>query len=560
MPQLLIIRGNNLGQEYPLDRDRFVVGRHPECDIVIDVGAVSREHAQIVRVNKEWFVEDLKSRNGTFLNGRQVVGRQRLKDNDQVKICDVLFRFDQQDGAALPPQATPQSSINVSDSAILVDDAVRTTTIMSSVDTSRTNLQIGVRPEVKLKALLEITRNLGSAIALDQVLPKTLDSLFKIFIQADRGFVVLWDSDRKNLVPKAVKHRKVDAEDTIRISRTVVQQVMDSKEAVLSADAATDERFDMSRSIADFRIRSMMCAPLLSSSGEAMGVIQIDTLDQRSRFQQEDLDVLASVACQAAVAVENAQLHEEALERQGMERDLDLAHKVQQGILPSAPPKVAGYEFFDYYGPAKQVGGDYFDYVSLPNSRLAVVLADVSGKGVSAALLMAKLSSEARYCLVSEADPASAMNRLNAIFGRGGWEDRFVTTVMAVIDLVNHTVTLANAGHMAPLLRRKNGKVEDIGDETAGVPLGVDSDYCYGQSQCTLKPGDLMVVYTDGVSEAMGDKGALFGLERIRAQVAGASSTPATVGARVLDDVRRFVGAHTQSDDMCLICFGRPAG
>lgn len=447
--------------------------------------------------------------------------------------------------------------VTTSDSAILVDDTAPTTTIVSSVDTSRTNLQLSVRPEVKLKALLEITRNFSSAIALEQVLPKALDSLFKIFIQADRGFVVLWDRERKVLIPKAVKHRRPDAEDTIRISRTVVKQVMESKEAVLSADAATDARFDMSQSIADFRIRSMMCAPLVSSSGEAMGVIQIDTMDQRSRFQQEDLDVLASVACQAAVAVENAQLHEEALERQGMERDLDLAHKVQQGILPSAPPKVAGYDFFDFYGPAKQVGGDYFDYVPLPNSRLAVVLADVSGKGVPAALLMAKLSSEARFCLVTEPTPAAAMDRLNAIFGRG-WEDRFVTTVMAVIDLATHRVTLSNAGHMAPLLHRANGKVEEMGDETAGVPLGVDADCTYGQSEYTLEPGDMVVVFTDGVSEAMSDDSSLYGIERIRKQMVAPAVGPSAMGTRLLDDVRRFVGNHSQSDDMCLLCFGRP--
>ncbi|HEX4129053.1 MAG TPA: SpoIIE family protein phosphatase [Pirellulales bacterium] len=559
MAVLQVIRGHNVGTQYELANDRSVLGRHPECDIVLDVGAISREHAQIVRVNKDWFVEDLKSRNGTFVNGRMVSGRHPLRENDQLKICDLLFSFHHEQPGLLPPRAVTTTP-NIHDSAIVIDDAGgAATTIMSSYDTSRTALQVGVNPEMKLKALLEITRNLGSAIAMEQVLPKVLDSLFKVFVQADRGFVVLLGDDGKTLIPKAVKHRRPGAEDVIRISRTVVEQVIGSREAILSADAATDSRFDTSQSIADFRIRSMMCAPLLGSEGHALGVIQIDTLDQRSRFQQDDLDVLASVACQAAVAVENAQLHEAAMDRRALERDLHLAHIVQQGILPSAPPRVPGYEFFDYYDPAQQVGGDYFDYVSLPNGRLAVILADVSGKGVPAALLMAKLSSEARYCLVSEADPASAMNRLNAVFQRGGWEDRFVTTIMAVLDLNQNEITIANAGHMAPLLRHADGRVEAIGDDCAGVPLGVDADCTYHQFCCKLEPGDLLTVFTDGISEAMNERGDLYSIDRLESQLQGAVSGAVALGNRVLSDVKQFVGTRAQSDDMCLICFGRPA-
>src|SRR5205085_1371889 len=145
-----------------------------------------------------------------------------------------------------------------------------------------------------------------------------------------------------------------------------------SKEAILSADASTDQRFDQSESIADLRIRSVMCAPLVDNEGNALGVIQIDTGDQRHRFSQDDLDVLASVASQAAVAVDNAQLHEQALRQQAVERDLLLAHKVQRGLLPSQPPHIPGYHFFDFYEPANQVGGDYYDYIDLSGGRLAV--------------------------------------------------------------------------------------------------------------------------------------------------------------------------------------------
>jgi len=182
-----------------------------------------------------------------------------------------------------------------------------------------------------------------------------LNSLFKIFVQADRAFIVM-KTEGGQLVPLATKVRREGADDTIRVSRTIVNQVMEAKEAILSADAASDQKFEMSQSIADFRIRAMMCAPLLDSEGKAMGVLQIDTLDQRKRFQKEDLDVLASVAAQAGIAIDNAQMHETALKQKAMERDLEVAKEVQKSFLPEKPPEVPGYRFFNYYQPANHIG------------------------------------------------------------------------------------------------------------------------------------------------------------------------------------------------------------
>src|SRR5690606_19891517 len=173
----------------------------------------------------------------------------------------------------------------------------------------------------------------------------------------------------------------------------------------------------------DFRIRSMMCAPLLTADGEAIGVIQIDTLDQRHRFTEDDLDLLASVASQAAIAIDNAQLHEAALRQRAITRDLEVAREVQKGFLPERPPQVGDFQFYNYYQPANQVGGDYFDYVELPDGRLAVIVADVVGHGIAAALLMARLAAEVRFSLATEMRPATAVARLNNMFSRGAFDD-----------------------------------------------------------------------------------------------------------------------------------------
>ena len=285
--------------------------------------------AQVVVLDGEYFVEDLNSRNGTFVNDRLIHSRHRLSQDDRLRICDVVFTFQAPAGYMDPSDET-------SASAVLVDDEPQThsSTIMSRLVVSRDST-VGAQSssDVRLAALLEITQSLGKALSLDEVLPQVLNCLFKVFSQADRGFIVLRQED-DTLVPRWTKVRREDQEDTIRISRTIVSQVMQLREAVLSADAGSDERFEMSQSIADFRIRSVMCAPLIISDGRALGVLQIDTLNQRHRFQPADLEVLASVASQAAIAIDNAQLHEQAMQRRTLEKELELAQQVQQSFLP----------------------------------------------------------------------------------------------------------------------------------------------------------------------------------------------------------------------------------
>jgi len=558
MAVLRVLKGLNPGQLFPLDDESVVLGRHPECDIVLEVGAVSRQHARILRSDDRYYVEDLNSRNGTFLNDQAVTGRQALSENDRLRICDMEFVFHLGSPDSAIPVAAQDETI---DGAFLVDDeqAAAGSTVMSKVKVSSgaSGLRLTVNAEAKLKALLEIGHNLGRAVALGEVLPKVLDSLFAIFLQADRGFVVLKDPSTGRLVPKAIKHRRAESAEQIRISRTIVNGVIANQEAVLSADAATDSRFDMAESIVNFQIHSMMCAPLISSEGKVLGVIQIDTMDQRQRFDQDDLEVLASVASQAAISVENAQLHEIAVQEASLRRELAVAHRVQQGFLPASPPRLEAYEFFDFYEPAKELGGDYFDYILLPGGRLAIVLADVSGKGVSAALLMAKLSSETRYCLVSEPTPGAAISRLNQVFCGSRWEDRFVTLVLTVLDPARHEVRLVNAGHMPPLMRHRSGAVEPTGESVGGLPLGVTNDIEYEEACVTLAPGDSLTMYTDGIPDAMNVAHDFYGAKRLEAQLAAPIDGVKALGQHILDDVRRFVGSQAQSDDMCVTCFGR---
>jgi serine phosphatase RsbU (regulator of sigma subunit) len=525
--------------KYPIRGKVTILGRDLGCHIVINVGQVSAWHALIVNLGGVFYVEDLRSLNGTSLNGKPLQQRTRLTSGDQLELPGVTFTFqtEPRDGgpavipplAELPPTEPPAA-------------------ILSSIELAR-GLRVQVAPEAKLRAVLEIVRYLGTTLALDDVLPKILEALFSIFPQADQGFILLRDLYTGRMDPKAVRHRSGKREGPPAFSRTVIDHALATGRAILSADAGEDERFNYSESIKHLRLHSVMCVPLLSQDGTPLGIIQLDTQDQGVIFRQEDLEVLLAASTQAERAVELAQLYEER-------RELEAARRIQNSFLPAQRPSVAGLRFYDYYAPALHVGGDYFDYIPLPGDRLAVALGDVSGKGVPAALLMARLSAAVRFCLATAPSVAEAVRQLNAALPHGPGDDHFVTFVVGIIDLDRFTVTLANAGHMPPLRRRGGDGIEPIGEGVVGLPLaGIDMPY--EEVVVQLQPGDNFILYTDGVTEARGVAGDFYGAERFQAAVAAAPNEPEAIGAAIIADVRRFAGERPQGDDLTVVCFGR---
>ena len=541
------------GQRFELDEGESVLGRSPECSIHVEDFAVSRQHAKVHNNEGEFFIEDLKSRNKTYLN--DVVlgeGQHQLRNGDRLSICDVIFNFYQEFATGL------SDSLDGSQISVLFDGAeTATSTIMSKLEigAGHGQIQLTASPEVKLSALLEITQALGSALGLGDVLPSVLDALFKVFMQADRAFIGLLD-ESGTLVPRWSKARREDAAETIRISRTIVNRVIELKEAILSADAASDQQFDASQSIADFKIRSMMCVPLFGIGGEVLGVLQVDTLERNKQFNDGDLEVLVSVATQAGIALDNARLHDDALAQQAIKRDLELAQQVQLGFLPSSGPEIENYTFFDYYRAANHIGGDYYDYLELKNGTLAVIVADVVGHGVAAALLMSKVAAETRFCLATEPNASAAMNQLNNNLSRLGL-DRFVTFLLAVLNPQTDEVTVVNAGHMAPIHRRADGTIELVGEDLANIPIGIMEDVEYESFTFKLQPGDSITMYTDGLNEAANPEGELFTMEAIEELVRAHQEPAQQRGERILESITTFMQGEQPDDDMCLVIFDR---
>ena len=334
--------------------------------------------------------------------------------------------------------------------------------------------------------------------------------------------------------------------------------MLGQKKAVLSQDAGNDANLPTSASIADLKIRSVMCAPLVTPDGQALGIIQLDTSD-RKQFGQEDLDVLASVASQAAIAIQNAAMHESLLARERIERDLKLAEQVQKRFLPQSVPSLAGYEFFAFYSSAYEVGGDYYDFVPLGPNRVAVALGDVSGKGVAAALMMAKFSGDTRFCILTADGPAKAAEQLNAQFCAAGIDEKFITLSLGVLDAAAHEFSLISAGHLHVIVRRASGKLDLIGDEIKGFPLGVMDDSTYQQTTISLSPGDVVIVHSDGVPDSRSPSGELYDSKekpRLYSLVERSGGSPEAVGKAMIQDIREFSGGQRQADDITLICFG----
>jgi phosphoserine phosphatase RsbU/P len=553
MATLQVLKGYNQGATVNLEGDKIVLGRNADCNIVINLPAVSREHARIVRVQGKFFIEDLKSRNGTFVNNKEITSRTQLNDRDQIKICDSLFTFLE----AKPRPPIPESMRRPE---TIVEEEEGSSTVEATLAQSRQLLE--TQPAERLAFLFDISADLTQTFNVEQLLPKIVDRVFTVFKQADRGFIILADENSEALIPKVIKTRRLSDEGSARFSRRIVQESLKTSQALLSEDATADKRFDLSQSIADCRIRSVMCAPLVGrTEGKPLGVIQLDTQDRHKKFNQEDLKLLMAVAGQAAVALESTRMHESLIARAQVDRDLQFAHKVQLSFLPKRPPELPGYEFGAHYEPALEVGGDYYDFIVLPGPRVAVMCGDVAGKGVSAALLMAKISSDARFSMLTEPDPARAVYKLNALMQEAGMLDRFVTLAACLLDPTRHEVTFVNAGHLPPLIIRKvSGKFEEaMSRDLAGFPLGVADGAPYEAQTVALAPGDSVLLFTDGVTDAKNRQEQEFQIDGVHKVLAQGLGTPRAMAEKLMQTVKQHAVGCKQHDDITIAAFGRMA-
>lgn len=555
MSQLILLQG---GESTPFDiTDKpTIIGRHPECEILLDSNMISRRHAQVVARDGKAIIEDLGSGNGTFVNGRQIDGPTELQPDDRIKVGPILLRYTA-DGK--PPESKkPKAPANEFGIDFHGEEAADGT-VMGTVRSAGGFGLLEVQPEAKLRAVLEITRNLAGTINPDELLPKILETLFNVFPHADRGCVLLKDHATGKLVPKAVRHRKSGSDESVKLSRTIVNKVLAEKAAILSADAANDARFDASESISNLTIHSMMCAPLLDLNHEPIGIINIDTQNAFKQFRDDDLELLVAIAGQAALSYENARLLVSFMEKQKQDSEMEIAKAVQRALLPEELPQAEGYQFFASYESAQAVGGDYYTSIALDDGRICLAFGDVAGKGVPGALIMSRLSSCVQNTMQYVPDVLQAASDINNHMCVNMVEGRFVTFLLIILDPKTHEMSMVNAGHMSPMIRRPDGTIDEFPDDSVGMPVGVMEDYPYEVETRTIAPGETIVLFTDGVDEAMNPAGDLYTLERMREFIKNSRPDAEELGRALLADVRRHAAGRPQNDDITIMTFGRNA-
>jgi phosphoserine phosphatase RsbU/P len=546
VPLLQVVSGPLAGRVFKIDRDVMIIGRNPDCDLVLEPKSVSRRHAALVNRSGEYVLKDIGSTRGTYVNGLRLTEPVVLKNGSVVQVGEIHLTFKAQ-------------AVQIQDGE---DDQ---STVFAAIDmtTPSDRWVPAVKPEVKLRAMNRISQAFGSTLVLGEILEKVLATLFEIFPSAERGFVLLKDHERGTLSPEAI-HTRSGPPGDLKISKSILQRVLHDGQAILSKDLPTE--FPNSDSVSDCQIRSLMCVPIQDQKRLPIGIIQIDTRDGRGRFDHEDLDLLVSVANQISVAVQNAQLHREALKQHDLEQELQFARQVMQALLPERPASVPGYEFWDCYEPARHVGGDYYGFIPLrathdtgggPVHRWAIAVGDVVGKGLPAALLTAKLSAEIRLFLQGETDPARVVTRLNCQLCENGVLDMYITFLLAVLDVTNHQLLLVNAGHPCPLIRRHGGRLEELGKARSGVPLAIQADWTYETTETALEPGDLVILYTDGVTDAFNPQNQRFGDAGLRDALNLAPAGPAAAGEMLVQQVRAHAAGCSQFDDITMIAFGR---
>jgi len=301
---------------------------------------------------------------------------------------------------------------------------------------------------------------------------------------------------------------------------------------------------------------SIMAAPLLYGK-QNMGVLALGNGRMGAPFSQSDFVVFKSITEQSAFALYNAIIYSEANEKKRLDHDLEIARDIQRILLPSQAPAVSGFEISGINVPARQVSGDYFDYIKVDDQRLGVAIADVSGKGVPASLIMAICRSVLRSQSANNPSPADVLRKVNRQLYPDIKEDMFISMAYIILDPANNRVTLARAGHDAPLLYKRSAQtVTPI--KPRGMALGIDSgsvfDRLTADFDISLETDDCLVLYTDGVTEALDAEGNEFGLERTAQSVrASAMKGASTIVTRVIDDVRNFAGSQPQNDDITLI-------
>ena len=407
----------------------------------------------------------------------------------------------------------------------------------------------------ELTILNDISRAISAAWSVDRIMELIVKKSIK-HIKAEQGAVMLLDP-KDEQKPFHTMIRRADITETTlpyRLDTQLMGWLLKYKKPLLSNDLENDERFKVDRD-KERPIRSLLSVPLLFK-GRMIGSLNVFNKRVESGFTDADKRLLSIIGTESAQVIESARLYEEEQALKAMQKEMKLAYKIQMGLLPQAAPEIAGYDIWGRSIPAQDVGGDYYDFILRGDDRLGICLGDVSGKGMPAALLVANIQAALRGNVSQGLPPGECLERSNAHLLASMNPDRFVTLFYGVLDGKAHEVCYANAGHNRPFVFRAGGRPERLG--IGGVALGCLDQATYTEGRAMLDPGDILLVYSDGITEAIDKEEGLFGEERLAdLVVANAGDTAERLVERIVEAVREHAGELPQMDDMTAVVVKR---
>ncbi len=535
-----------------LDRPILTLGRSSTNDVPLGDRTLSRVHARIEGVQGGGPIRlvDLGSRNGTSLNGARITEPVPLAAGDRIQLGETLV------------EVVEESTTRVVIDGFGDESSKRTTFLQSSKDLLRPHKQawdskLGAEELARLNASLRMLNEISVDLLGDIPLPRLLELVLEktfTFLQPDRGLLMLAD-EHGELKPEKVKYAAgVDPSD-IRLSKTLIQSVVDRKNGVLLIDAATDVGLGAAESIRIQGITSCMAAPLFVED-RVIGLIYLEVRLGRKSFSEEDLRLLTSLANTAAIKIQNLRLQEGAAARQRIERDMALAWEIQRRLLPEAEPMLPHTELLGRTVPSRTVSGDYYDFFERGDKSLDVVVADVSGKGIGASILAASVQAAFQVWAGEHFPPDRLCTRLNDMVFRRTSPEKFITFFLALYDPESGMVVYTNAGHNPGILVRGDGETQLLGAH--GPPLGMFAGKTYGSGSFTMGAGDLLALYTDGVTEAANPEDEEFGTPRlvetlVKARALSVAQIESELGAALL----AFTSGTPFGDDRTLVLLKR---
>jgi phosphoserine phosphatase RsbU/P len=525
--ELTLIRPNRAPMALHIDGEVITMGRSSDCAIPIDDRFLSRKHAEIVADGSGWVLRDNGSVNGTFVNGARIQSQVKLGPGDRIRLGDAELVIG---GAALAARDEP---------ATLTDFFLSEADVRESDERSR----------IVHRLALELIADRPMSELFDFILDRVVEVL-----HPSRAALALLEEDGQSVEIVNMRPANRDPRE-LSISRTLVREVVRDRKVVAFKDDGGNAALAAAHSIVAQSIYSALCAPLIAGDA-VLGVLYIDYQLTRRKITEDDAQLAAQIARVAAIKLESTRLRESALEKGKLDETLKLAHAIQMRMLPQVPDLAPGtrYDIAASIRPAKQVGGDFYDFHATADGKLYFCIGDVSGKGIPSALMMAVSRALFRSFILAGREPAEVMSAVNRQLCDETDDTMFVTAFCGVLDLARGELRYANAGHNPPMMIRADGTVSPI-PTRPGLVLGYLPLFDYKEESAVIGRGDLLYLYTDGISEAARADGELFSVERLTSLLGKHAATAArNVVQTTLTAVDDFVGDAPQSDDLTLLC------